>query len=130
MNILKKLFKYYLLIISIFFIGRVALSILYYDQIIFTDNFLLTLIYGLKMDTIIACIFLVIPAILMCFALNNFKIIIDKLLRFYFLIALKLEAWNLNFFRSKSILDFQINMTLDNTYNRGESWMNKHTDIY
>jgi len=53
MKIIKQLFKYYLYLISIFFIGRVALFILYFDR--FENSgveYWYSFIYGLRMDTI------------------------------------------------------------------------------
>jgi phosphoglycerol transferase MdoB-like AlkP superfamily enzyme len=70
--------------ISIFFIGRVGLSLIYIKQISDVDNFLLTFIYGLRMDTITACVFLVLPAILLAFTPKVFARFIDKILKVYF----------------------------------------------
>lgn len=91
MNIVKELLKYYIYMILIFFTGRAALFVLYFDN--FKDsgaNYWLTFIYGLRMDTITACMLLVVPLILLSFSPNVLKNFISKLLRYYFLIILSL----------------------------------------
>ncbi|WP_455756169.1 LTA synthase family protein [Sulfurimonas sp.] len=91
MDIIKQLFKYYIYIITIFFIGRISLFILYFEN--FKDsgvNYLLTFLYGLRMDTISASILLVIPLILLSFSPNNLKNIVNSFLKYYFLIALSI----------------------------------------
>jgi len=88
MLILKKLFKYYLLMILIFFIGRLALFGLYFDR--FADdnvNYWLSFLYGLKMDTIVASMFLVIPLILLSFTPKILSKVTNFLLRIYFLVV-------------------------------------------
>jgi len=88
MNIFKKLFKYYILMISIFFIGRLSLFIIYWDRIENSQtNYLLSFAYGLKMDTIMASMLLVIPLLLLSFSPKKWDIQIDKILRIYFLIV-------------------------------------------
>ncbi len=86
MTILKKLFKYYLLMIAIPMVGRAVLFVLYHDRIVPSDaNIWLTFLYGLKMDTIVASALLVIPLILLSFAPRAWAKVIDKVLRYYFL---------------------------------------------
>jgi phosphoglycerol transferase MdoB-like AlkP superfamily enzyme len=91
MNLIKQLLKYYLYMISIFFIGRVSLFILYFDN--FKDsgaNYWLTFLYGLRMDTITASVLLIVPVILLSFSPNIFKNLVNTLLKYYFLIILSL----------------------------------------
>jgi len=88
MQIAKKLFKYYLLIILIFFVGRLALFGLYFDR--FSNSgvdYWLTFLYGLKMDTIVASMLLVIPLILLSFTPESLKKITNAILRIYFLVV-------------------------------------------
>ncbi|CAA6820031.1 MAG: Phosphoglycerol transferase I (EC [uncultured Sulfurovum sp.] len=85
MSILKKLFKYYLIIISIFTVGRAILFMLYFDRFSSSDsNYWLSFLYGLKMDTIVASMLLVIPLIVLSFSPKNFSKISNLFLRFYF----------------------------------------------
>ncbi len=89
MSIATKLFKYYLAMITIFFIGRVALFALYFDR--FADdnvNYWLSFLYGLKMDTIVASMLLVIPLIVLTFSPKFLAKISNAFLRLYFLIVL------------------------------------------
>ena len=89
MPILKKLFKYYLLMIFIFFIGRLALFGLYFER--FSDtgvNYWLSFLYGLKMDTIVASMLLVIPLVLLSFSPKIFSKFINFILRIYFVMVL------------------------------------------
>lgn len=75
--------------ILIFFTGRTALFVVYFDG--FKDsgsNYWLTFLYGLRMDTITACMLLVIPLVLLSFSPNILKNFISTFLRYYFLIAL------------------------------------------
>jgi len=91
MSIFKKLLKYYILIISIFFIGRLSLFIIYWDRVEKSQtDYLLSFIYGLKMDTMMASMLLVIPLILLSFTPTKWNIKIDKILRIYFLIIFTL----------------------------------------
>ena len=91
MTIFKKLLSYYLLMIFIFFIGRVVLFTLYLDRILLSDvNYYLSFVYGLKMDTMLASALLVIPLLLLSFAPKIMANIIDKVLRIYFLVVLGL----------------------------------------
>jgi len=89
MLILKKLFKYYLAIIAIFFIGRVALFSLYFDRFSNDDiNYYMSFLHGLKMDTIVAAMLLVIPLIVLTFTPSNLTKITNFFLRFYFVVVL------------------------------------------
>jgi len=87
MKIFKKLFKYYLLIIAIFFVGRVGLFIWQYNRFApYEPNAYLTFLYGLKIDTIVASILLVIPLLVLTFTPTNLAKVADKFLQIYFLI--------------------------------------------
>ena len=89
MNLIKQLFKYYLYMIGVFFAGRLALFILYFDQ--FKDmgsSMYLSFLYGLRMDTIIASAFLIIPLILSSVSPNFFKNFVSKFLKYYFLVVI------------------------------------------
>ena len=91
MQIAKKLFKYYLAMIAIFFIGRVALFALYFDRFSNDEvNYYLSFLYGLKMDTIVASMLLVIPLILLAFTPSNLAKISNSFLRIYFVVLLGL----------------------------------------
>jgi len=89
MPVAKKLFKYYLLIISIFLIGRLALFTLYFDRFSQTDtNYWLSFLYGLKMDTIVTSMLLIIPLILLSFTPKAMRKLSNLFLRLYFLVVL------------------------------------------
>jgi phosphoglycerol transferase MdoB-like AlkP superfamily enzyme len=75
--------------IAIFFIGRLSLFILYFDQFKDSDvNYWLTFLYGLRMDTITASMLLVIPLILLTLSPKLLTTVIDKILSYYFLVVL------------------------------------------
>ena len=62
MQILTGLIKYYFYMIFIFFMGRLSLFIIYFDRFKDSDvNYWLSFIYGLRMDTIVTSIILIIP---------------------------------------------------------------------
>ncbi len=91
MQIVKQLLKYYLFMITIFFIGRLGLFIYYFDS--FKDsgvNYWLTFIYGLRMDTMTTSILLIIPVILLTLSPNILSKVVSTFLRFYFLIVLSI----------------------------------------
>ncbi len=89
MHIAKKLFRYYLAIVAIFFIGRVALFALYFDRFSNDEvNYYLSFLYGLKMDTIVASMLLVIPLIVLAFTPSNLAKISNSFLRLYFVVVL------------------------------------------
>ncbi|MCF6310154.1 MAG: sulfatase-like hydrolase/transferase [Sulfurimonas sp.] len=89
MNILKILTKYYLYMILIFFIGRLSLFILYFDNIQDTNiSYWLTFLYGLRMDTMITSFLLVIPLITLSFTPGKFKNFANKFLKYYFVVVL------------------------------------------
>jgi len=77
--------------ISIFFIGRLLLFILYFDN--FKDsgvNYWLTFIYGLRMDTITASALLVVPLVILSFSPDKLKGFANKFLKYYFLSVLSI----------------------------------------
>ena len=89
MSIIKLLAKYYGYMIMIFFIGRVTLFSLYFDD--FKDSgsdYWLTFLYGLRMDTIAACMLLAMPLILLTFSPKVLARFVDKFLLYYFLLVL------------------------------------------
>ena len=89
MKILKKLFGYYLLMVAIPMVGRAILFVLYHDRIVPSDaNIWLTFLYGLKVDTIVASVLLVIPLILLSFAPTRWAGLIDRILRYYLVVVL------------------------------------------
>ncbi len=64
---LRELLKIYLLFITLFFLGRLGLYLLYFDRlgdISFAES-LLSFLYGLKLDTMTTSIILIIPTLLM-----------------------------------------------------------------
>ncbi len=86
MQIAKKLFKYYLLMISIFTVTRALLFWLNFDRFANSDiNYWLSFLYGLKMDTIVASMLLVIPLFILCFTPQKAARIGNLFLRIYFL---------------------------------------------
>jgi len=89
MNIAKKLFKYYLAIIALFFIGRVALFSLYFDRFSNDDvHYSLSFLYGLKMDTIVASLLLVVPLLVLTFSPSILSKLANLFLRLYFAVIL------------------------------------------
>ena len=89
MQIIKQLFKYYLYMIAVFFTGRALLFFIYFDE--FKDSgtaYWLTFIYGLRMDTIVTSMFLVIPMILLTLSPAVMKNFVNKFIKYYFLIIL------------------------------------------
>jgi len=89
MQMAKKLFRYYLVIIAIFFIGRVALFTLYFDRFSNDEvNIWMSFLYGLKMDTIVASMLLIIPLIVLAFTPSNLSKISNFFLRLYFVTVL------------------------------------------
>ncbi|MFY4842768.1 LTA synthase family protein [Aliarcobacter butzleri] len=104
MKLIKELFKVYLLFVALFLIGRFFFYLLYFerfDDISFLES-LLTFIYGLRMDTIVICIILVIPTIFLAITPKIFSNFISKFLNIYILfflvIALFIECASFPFF--------------------------------
>ena len=86
MSIVKQLFKYYLYMISVFFIGRVVLFSIYFDKIQNSDSSIwLSFLYGLRLDTIVASTFLLVPLILLTLSPKILKNIVNSILKYYIL---------------------------------------------
>lgn len=91
MTIFKQLFKYYLYMIAVLFIGRVVLFTLYFDHLQDTDtSYWLTFLYGLRMDTIAVNFLLIIPTVLLTLSPNVLKNFVNTFLKYYFLIAISI----------------------------------------
>ncbi|WP_152021101.1 LTA synthase family protein [Aliarcobacter butzleri] len=104
MKLIKELFKVYLLFVALFLIGRFFFYLLYFERfndISFSES-LLTFIYGLRMDTIVICIILIIPTIFLAITPKIFSNFISKFLSIYILfflvIALFIECASFPFF--------------------------------
>lgn len=77
--------------ITLFFVGRLGLFVLYFDSFKNSNtNYWLTFIYGLRMDTITACMLLVIPVLLLTLCPKIFQNFINSFLTVYFLVFLSL----------------------------------------
>jgi phosphoglycerol transferase MdoB-like AlkP superfamily enzyme len=104
MKLIKELLKVYAVFVAIFFIGRVFFYLIYFDRLsdISLNESLLTFIFGLRMDTIVISIILVIPAIFLTLTPKIFSKFISKFLYFYILlfivIALFIESASFPFF--------------------------------
>ena len=86
--IFTKFFKYYLLMILIFFMGRLALFILYFERFSQNgENYWLSFLYGLKMDTIVASMLLIVPLLLLSFSPSSWQRVINGILRLYFVLV-------------------------------------------
>ncbi len=94
MQIFGKLFKHYLYFILIYFIGRLGLFIFYHERILSSnENIYLTFLYGLRMDTMTACILLVIPALVLIVLPKSTSNFSDSFLKYYFLFAIGLSIY-------------------------------------
>ena len=77
--------------VALFFTGRAILFFIYFDE--FKDSgtaYWLTFIYGLRMDTIVTSILLVIPMILLTLSPGVMKNFVNKFIKYYFLIILSI----------------------------------------
>ena len=91
MKIFNYLLKHYLIMIGIFFLGRLGLFILYFDKLQNSDaSIWLTFLYGLRMDTITASALLVLPLLLLSFAPKALERFIAVFLKYYFLLIFAL----------------------------------------
>ena len=89
MQLLKKLFAYYLLMIAIFTTGRLALFLWQYERLTPSDAPLWqSFLYGLKMDTMVASMLLVIPLIVLSFSPRGWQTVSKVFLRLYFVVVL------------------------------------------
>ena len=85
MQIFKKLLTYYLGMIVLFFVGRLTLFIWQFDRFSHSDvNYWLSFFYGVKMDTMVASMLLVIPLIVLSFTPKVFSRVGNLFLRLYF----------------------------------------------
>ena len=85
MKILTKLLHYYFAMILLFFVGRLALFIWQYDR--FSDSgvdYWMSFLYGLKMDTMLASMLLVIPLVILSFTPTLLTKVANFILRLYF----------------------------------------------
>ncbi len=89
MALIKYLLKYYFYIISITFVGRLALFTLYFDKLQNSDaSIWLTFIYGLRMDSIVASALLVVPTLLVTLSPKILEKFVEIFLKYYFLVVL------------------------------------------
>ena len=94
MQITKYLLRYYLAMIAIFFTGRALLFILYFDKIQTTDRSIwLTFIYGLRMDTIVTSILLLLPLIVVTLFPKQLQKFVEFFLKYYFLVVLSVLVY-------------------------------------
>jgi len=91
MEIFKQLIKYYFMMMLVFLLGRGVLFVIYFDRFS-TDNtnYWLSFLYGLKMDTMMAGYFLIIPLLLLTLSPNLIARFVDKVLKFYFISIMSL----------------------------------------
>jgi len=86
---IKELLKYYLLLVGVFFLGRLGLFWVYFDRIKDSDVALYKVfLVGLKMDTIVASSFMLIPLIVLSFFPKALSNLADKFLKLYFAIVI------------------------------------------
>ena len=67
MKLIKELIKVYFVFVAVFFVGRLFFYLLHmerFNDISFSES-ILTFFYGLRMDTIVISIILVIPTIIL-----------------------------------------------------------------
>ncbi len=94
MKVFTRMFRYYLYLVGLLFVGRAALFVFYFDR--FSDDdvpYMLSFIYGLRMDTIAVSYLLIIPTILLAFSPKILAQVIDKGLRLYFLAIILLLVY-------------------------------------
>ena len=87
MKLVRELLKVYLIFAAVFFIGRLLFFIIFYErfaEIPFSEA-LFTFIYGIRMDTIVISVILVIPTIILTLSPKLFSKFISKLLNIYIL---------------------------------------------
>ncbi len=91
---IKKLFILYLGLIGIFFIGRLGLFYQYFDRISQSGTeYGWSFLYGLKMDTMVAAMLLVVPAIIMLLLPKFLSRLGNLFLRVYFLLVFILAIY-------------------------------------
>lgn len=85
---IKKLLLVYLGFVSIFFLGRLGLFALYFDRISQSGTeYWWTFLYGVRMDTIVASLFLIIPAMLLFLLPQVLKRVGVAFIRIYLLLV-------------------------------------------
>ena len=91
---IKLLFRWYLYLLLIFTTGRSFFLIYYYERIKSADADLwLSFLHGLRMDTISACLLLLLPALVLHLSPVVFARVSNQLLRNYFLIVLLIAIY-------------------------------------
>jgi phosphoglycerol transferase MdoB-like AlkP superfamily enzyme len=77
--------------ITLFFLGRFALFVLYFDKFQNSDvHYWLSFLYGLRMDTIVASMLLVIPLLLLTLSPRVWQQAVAGFLKYYFLIVISI----------------------------------------
>ena len=99
----KKLLSLYLGLITLFFLGRLGLFLFYFDRILQSNTeYWWSFFYGVRMDTIVASLFLLIPAILLLLLPSTLQRLGNIALRLYllviFLIVIYIENATFPFF--------------------------------
>jgi len=75
--------------IAIFFVGRLVLFVWQYDRFAEADvNLWLSFLYGLKMDTMVASMLLVVPLLVLSFSSTAWVKVSNLFLRLYFVVVL------------------------------------------
>lgn len=88
------LFRWYVYLLLIFTAGRSLFLIYYLDRINDADTSVwLSLLYGLRMDTIAACLLLLLPALILHLSPVALARVVDRFLQFYFLIIILLAVY-------------------------------------
>lgn len=88
LNPFKKLLFLFLGFIIVFTLGRISLFILYFERIQQSNTeYWWSFIYGLRMDSIVASVLLIIPAILILLTPSYSKKFINQILRVYVLLS-------------------------------------------
>lgn len=90
MIIITQLFKHYFYLISIFTVGRVILFFTYFDRFNAEPDYWFSFLYGVRMDTITALIFLVPILLIISFLPKFFAKISSNIITYYYAIILGL----------------------------------------
>jgi hypothetical protein len=94
MATIRELILVYLLFITIFFIGRIVLFVLYYDRIIEAGvNHWFGFLLGLQMDTIVVSIILIVPVLLLFATPKVFERPVRLFIRVYLLLFLLVSVY-------------------------------------
>ncbi|HHJ35872.1 MAG TPA: LTA synthase family protein, partial [Gammaproteobacteria bacterium] len=90
----KPLIQWYFYFLLVFTTGRTVFLLYYHDRIKNADaDIWLSFLYGLRMDTISACLLLLLPAIVLLASPVTLSRISNQLLRIYFLITFLLVIY-------------------------------------